>query len=395
MQIEKNIGESNFDYHKRLVYGKLVDKTFADIDYSELSEPLYDQQYSSDHTRKMMHGSLKTLELLEKEGIESITDEDVISDMDAKMVELKKERQKFFDQRAALNKVIREQSRREELNEILVAAVRDGNLPSLDYKPNNIEATGTTLLVGLNDMHYGASVNNRWNVYNPDICRDMLCEYIDNIIKIGETHNASECIVFCNGDMISGNIHHTIQIANKENVINQVKGVSELVAEFLAELSSHFATVKFISIAGNHSRIDTKDRAPIDERLDDLVEWYLEARLQNFDNIIIGCQEKIDSTMYLIDINGKTYCGVHGDMGNGKADISAVRAMAQRDVYAILCGHKHHNMIDEVQGVKIIMSGSFLGMDDFCIKKRVFGRPEQLVCVCDDTGIVCHYDINF
>lgn len=395
MYIEKQDQETGFDYHKRLVYGKLVDKTFSDIDYSELSEPLYGQQYSSDHTRKMMHGSLKTLELMEKECIDGITDGDVLSDMDAKMVELKKERQKFFDQRAALNKIIRERSRQEELNEILLAAVRDGDLPSLDYQPNNISHTDKTLLVGLNDIHYGIDINNRWNIYNPDVCRVMLCAYIDKIVEIADIHKTSDCIVFCNGDLISGNIHHTIQLANKENVVNQVKGISELLSEFLAELSKHFATVKFISIAGNHSRIDTKDRSPLDERLDDLIEWYLDARLQNFDNVIVGCQEKIDNTMYLIDIHGKTYCGVHGDLGNGHANISAIQAMAQRDVYAILCGHKHHNMIDEVQGVKIVMSGSFIGMDDFCIKKRIFGRPEQLVCVCDDTGIVCHYDISF
>ena len=395
MDIEKQKNESAFDYHKRLVYGKLVDKTLADTDYSELSIPLFGQQYSSDHTRKMMRGSLMTMELMEQEGIDSITDEGILSEVDAKMLELKKERQKFFDQRSALNKIIRERSRQEELNEILLTAVRDGDLPSLDYSPNYIEPNGSTLLVGLNDLHYGISINNAWNVYNPDVCREMLCKYIDRIVEIADIHKTSDCIVFCNGDLISGNIHHTIQLANKENVINQVKGISELLSEFLAELSKHFATVKFISIAGNHSRIDTKEKSPINERLDDLIEWYLDARLQNFENIIIGCQEKIDSTMYLIDIHGKTYCGVHGDMGNGSANIAAIQAMAQRPVYAILCGHKHHNMLDEDQGVKILMSGSFLGMDDFCIKKRIFGKPEQMVCVCDSTGIVCHYDIEF
>ena len=395
MRIEKNMNESNFDYHKRLIYGKLIDKTLSDVDYSELSEPLYDQQYSSDHTRKMMHGSLKTLELMERENIDSITDTDILSDVDAKMLELKKERQKFFDQRAALNKIIRDRSRQEELNDILIQAVRDGNLPSLNYVPNSIEPTGSTLLVGLNDIHYGIDINNTWNVYNPDVCREMLCAYIDKIVEIAERHKTSDCVVFCNGDLISGNIHLTIQIANRENIINQIKGVSELLSEFLAELSNHFSTVKFISIAGNHSRLSTKSDSPLGERLDDLIEWYLQARLQNFENIIIGCQEKIDNSMYLIDIHGKTYCGVHGDMGNGSANIAAIQAMAQRPVYAILCGHKHHNMVDEVQGVKIVMSGSFIGMDDFCIKKRIFGKPEQMVCVCDGTGIACHYDIGF
>ena len=39
------------------------------------------------------------------------------------------------------------------------------------------------------------------------------------------------------------------------------------------------------------------------------------------------------------------------------------------------------------------MAGSFQGMDSFCVEKRIVGEPEQMVCVCDDGGIRCHYDI--
>ena len=40
------------------------------------------------------------------------------------------------------------------------------------------------------------------------------------------------------------------------------------------------------------------------------------------------------------------------------------------------------------------MAGSFLGMDGYCVQKRIYGRPEQMVCVCDEDGIRCHYDIS-
>ena len=51
MQLKRDGDESAFNYHKRLVYGKLVDKTLSDVDYSELSELVYGQQYSSDVAR--------------------------------------------------------------------------------------------------------------------------------------------------------------------------------------------------------------------------------------------------------------------------------------------------------------------------------------------------------
>ena len=376
------------------MYGKLVDKTLGDVDYTELSELAYGQSYSSDVARRMFYGSKRTLELISAEEASKIDDVNILSELDEKMIELRKERQKFYDQRNAFNKIVRERSRQDELNEIIIDAIHNGELPRLNYERNIIEPSSNDLLVSLNDLHYGAVHSNYWNEYNSDIAKDMMANYLDRIINIADTHNSENCIVWENGDAISGAIHRSIQITNKENVIEQVMGASELIAEFIAELSKHFRTVKFVSVSGNHSRIDpNKDNALVDERLDDLIEWYIAARLQNFENIEIGAGEKIDSTMYLIDIRGKNYCGIHGDFDGSASKVQSLQTMVGRPVYAVLSGHMHHNKVDEVQGVKTVMAGSFLGMDDYCVQKRIYGKPEQMVCVCDENGIVCHYDI--
>ena len=380
-----------------IVIGKLVDRTIDD-DYEELSERLFGEGncFNSSEVRKRMYGMKAIIEAIERDGEAAIQDEDTLSVLDNKRFELQKERQKFFDQRNALNKLLRERSRQEELNEILTEAVKSGNLPQLNYQRVEIEPTDNVLLVSLNDIHYGANVQNYWNTYNSDICREMMCRYLDRIIAIGETHRSENCIVWANGDEISGNIHQSITVTNKENVIEQIKGVSELIAEFLAELSKHFRQVVFVSVAGNHSRIDpNKDRALVSERLDDLVEWYLGARLQNFENVQIGIgSEKVDDTMYLIDVRGKTYCGVHGDFDGSASKVQSLQTMARTPVYAVLSGHLHHCKTDEVQGIKTVMAGSFLGMDDYCVQKRIYGEPEQMVCVCDSEGIRCSYCVK-
>ena len=375
--------------------GKLVDRTIDD-DYEELSERLFGEGncFNSSEVRKRMYGMKAIIEAIERDGEAAIQSEDKLSMLDSKRIELQIERQKFFDQRNAFNKLLRERSRQEELNEILAEAIQSGNLPRLNYSRVEIEPSDNDLLVSLNDIHYGANVQNYWNTYNSDICREMMCRYLDRIISIGETHSSENCIVWANGDEISGNIHQSIAVTNKENVIEQIKGVSELIAEFLAELSRHFRNVAFVSVAGNHSRIEqNKDKALVSERLDDLVEWYLGARLQNFENITIGGGEKIDNTMYLVDIRGKTYCGVHGDFDGSTSKVQSLQTMAGRPLYAVLTGHLHHNKMDEVQGVKTVMAGSFLGMDDYCVQKRIYGKAEQMVCVCDNSGIRCSYDI--
>ena len=397
-ELTRKSGETDLGYHKRLVYGKLVDKTLADYDYSELAPYVYGKDYSTDVARRMFYGSCRTLKLLDGSKESDGVSENILSEIDSKIVEIKKERQKLSDERVALNKVIRERARQEELNEIITNTVSQLSLPSLPqtgYVPQRvITNSDNDILVSLNDIHYGANYKNYWGEYNSEICAQMLKKYLDKIIAIGKLHNSENCIVWENGDAISGNIHNSIAVTNKENVKQQIFGVSELIAQFLSALSLNFKKVSFISVSGNHSRIDTKERALKDERLDDLIEWYLAARLNTDKDIIIGDCEKIDETMYLLNIRGKTYVGVHGDYDFTPTKIHDLQTMAGKPLYGVLMGHLHHNKVDTIQGVKVIMSGSFLGMDDYCVSKRIVGRPEQLVCICDSSGIKCSYDID-
>lgn len=387
--------QSRYEDIRNIVLGKLVDHTI-DTPYEELSERLFGEgnAFSESETRKRMYGMKAIIDVIDAEGYDNIRKTDKMAELDAKMIELRSERQKFYDQRAAFTKAVRDRSRQEELNEILNEAVRNAELPDLQYEPHDIWASDTDLLVSLNDIHYGAVNDNYWNQYDPDICKLMFENYLNQIIEIGKIHKSENCIVWANGDLISGNIHYSIAVTNKESVVGQLVGVSELIANFLSELSKHFVTVKFVTVAGNHSRINpNKDMALIDERLDDLVEWYLKARMAQFDNVQIGACMRIDPTMYIMDVRGKKYVGVHGDYDKGDSKIHAIQNMAGGDVYAILSGHLHHNAIDSVHGVKTVMGGSFLGIDDFCIQRRILGRPEQLVCVVDSSGIRCYYDV--
>jgi len=392
--LERMPEETALQHHRRLISGKLIDGTLSDMDYSELAPYVYGKEYSADVARRMMYGSARTLQLVDAEREESIEDTAILSELELKKIELRKEQQKFFDQRNAFNKLVRDQARDDELKEILERAVASGSMPVLDYTPHTVEATGTSLLVSLNDIHYGAQYDNYWGKYDSDVCKRMFGLYLERIIEIAQTHKAEDCYVTCNGDAISGVIHASIRLTNKENVIEQVTGVSELIAQFLAKLSAYFGNVYFTSVAGNHSRLDKKDDAVLQERLDDLVEWYLKARMAAFENVHVGYGNKVDCTMYLLDIYGKNYLGVHGDFEASVGGVTNLQAMVGVPLYAVLMGHRHHNSTDVVQGIRVVQSGSFLGTDNYCISKRLFGIPEQIVCVVDNKGIRCHYDVE-
>ena len=67
-----------------------------------------------------------------------------------------------------MSKLIRERSRQEELNDIITSTVNSGNLPKLTYEPGLIGYSDKDLLVSLNDIHYGANIDNYWHKYNSD-----------------------------------------------------------------------------------------------------------------------------------------------------------------------------------------------------------------------------------
>lgn len=391
MELKRKQEESDFAYKERLIVAKL-DKEI-DLDWSEIAE-LLGEDCHPDHLRKTAYGIYESYKHRLENAID-ITGQDILDTIEAKKIELQKERYKLSDQRVAFNKMVRQKARQEEINEIIEKCISEGNLPVLNVPAKQpAKRSNKSMLVSLNDLHYGQDITNSWNVYNSDVCERRIAEYLDRIIQIQAEQNADECVVWANGDMISGNIHNEISITNKENVIEQIMQVSELIASFLCYLSGYFNKIRFISVSGNHSRIGKKEDALKDERLDDLIEWYLKARLSGVNNIKFNDYEKIDTTMYIVKVQGLNYVGVHGDYDYSPSSIQNLVSMVGKPIYGLLSGHLHHNKIDTIQGIKTIMGGSMIGMDSYCIQKRILGKPEQLVCICTQDGLMCSYDVE-
>ena len=390
-------GESEYEYGLRLIEMK-VEQSPSDLEWSDIVDML-GLNIHPDSLRKAAnvtpYSGYHVMKYFKTKFKDESDDSLYMKEIERKMIEFQKERQRFFDQRTALNKVVRQMARRDENVDIFERAIENGSIPRLEYKYSGVEVSDKDLLVSLNDLHFGAYVDNYWNYYNSDVCKQMLGAYLDEIIAVKDLYHAENCYVWANGDLISGNIHKSIAVSNRENVIEQVVGVSELISEFLAELSKHFRQVGFSSVAGNHSRLEDKESASQHERMDDLVEWYLKARLQNFPNILFDHYKKIDDTMYLLNVRGKTYLGIHGDYDSSPSKLQSLQSMVKEPIYAILSGHLHHNKTDNVQGVKTIMAGSFLGMDDYCVEKRIYGIQQQMICVCSSAGVKAYCDVDF
>lgn len=343
--------------------------------------------YNESWYRKMYQSFIMVFDSIKNKYV----DNQILDDLEKKKQEIIKERCRLSDERTAYNRMLRNDARLESRLDMLEDCIKDfGRVNFPIQKADNL-SSDNDLLVILSDLHIGQNFDSFNGKYNTNIAFDRLMQYLESIIHIQELYHSQNCYVSLQGDLISNSIHKTIAITNQENVIRQIKDASEMIASFVYELSKHFQKVIVTSVSGNHSRLDKKEDALKDERLDDLVIWYMDALFSHLDNVEV-VKNRTDTTFAEVTIRGKKYVNVHGDYDsfskNGVANLSMLLGYFP---YAITFGHLHTCAMSDEGGVKIIRGGSLSGCgDDYTIEKRLSGKPSQMVCVCDDTGVISY-----
>lgn len=319
-----------------------------------------------------------------------------LAEIRAEKQEIRKEKQKLFDERTALNKTLRENARVEEDLSKLELLIQNNGTTTLPQVQNVYDDSDNDLVIALSDFHLGLKTDNYFGAYDSDVAGDRLAQYLNRIIKIKELHNSENAYVFLLGDLLNGEIHFTAQLENRENVTEQVQKVAELISVFVYELSKYFKCVYINGVAGNHSRTSFKDQVLRGNRLDNLIPWYMKAKLAHLNNVIFIDEDNYDPTIGCCTIRGKEYLLVHGDYDSfSERGISKLVMMLGFKPTAVFYGHLHRCSYDDIAGVKIIRSGSFSGTsDDYTISKRLSGKPSQMVCVVDDDGINACYPIE-
>ena len=398
MILERKEGETEIQYLWRI--GKMVDAgkigSWKDITPTLNKQLREDDEYYDESAYRKKYQAAKKFydEIFSQQG-----DEDFKKEQEEILREIKKEKIKLRDERTESNRGIRIEARVEDKLDYFEKII--ANQGKIDYKPLKPAEreliktkSDNDLVIMLSDLHIGQTFASAWGRYNLEVAKDRMNQYLNKIIEIKDRHNSENCFVTLQGDMISNSIHKTIAITNRENVIEQIISASEIITAFLAELSKIFNNVTVVSVVGNHSRIDKKEDALKDERLDTLIEWYAKSKLENFENIEFI--EPYDNTFNCFVVRNKHYFIVHGDYDKfDMAGVAKLSMMAGYFPYCILFGHRHFPATTEINGIKLVQSGSFPGAgDDHTIELRLSGKPSQTVLVCNEDGIECNYTVE-
>lgn len=305
------------------------------------------------------------------------------------ILELKKEKVKLNEERTQINSLVRTLAREDTLKEIASEVVDSISSKKILQKPKVGDRIVTNDKIGIlviSDWHYGVEVSSYYNEYSTDIARQRVSTLLEESIKIIKKEHLEKLIVVNLGDMISGLIHLPLRLNSRIDVITQTIEISEILSEFLTELSA-YCDIEYGSVSDNHSRLDPNKKESLQvESFTRIIDWYLRKRLEE-DYSITFLDNKFGDDICSFDVFDFKVLGVHGDKDPQKKILNQLINFTQEHYDMVLSAHKHHFFADEQNETELYSNGSLMGTDDYAIKLRCNNKPSQLFIVADKDNI--------
>lgn len=201
-------------------------------------------------------------------------------------------------------------------------------LKSILNKKEKVSAPLSAVLV-LGDWHVGEYIEadhvEKFNQYSWSIAQKRahyLSRQFTNWVSVQRTATVvDELVVICIGDLISGDIHHELQVTNEFPAPVQSVRAGVLISKTIAELANHFkkVTVEYVT-QDNHSRLTVKNQWKEGglNSYNYIVGWIVGERLSKLKNVKVNLHESVKA---LVSIQGWKYLCMHGHNIKGWAGI--------------------------------------------------------------------------
>ena len=327
-----------------------------------------------------------------------MSDGEYLKELKSQKQELEKQKVKLRDERNELKRVIREEARKESFKDQVLRSIAESDCHPLLYdemkKFDGVLKSDNDLIISMTDLHTGIEIDNYFNKFNEDVLRERMNNYLDKIFEVQLRHGSENAHVILS-ELVSGIIHTELRIENNQNLIDQFLTAANYISQFLSELSYRFEEVNVYMCPGNHSRISPKKEDSLKgENIDNLAIPFLEAKLQNFENINFH-NNNIEESIAMFSVRGNVVMASHGDKDSPGNVVQRFTLMFGMRPDLVYLGHRHTNAMTTVYDTKVIQSGCMSGSDNYCMDKRLKNKPEQTISVVTENGLECLYDMKF
>lgn len=213
---------------------------------------------------------------------------------------------------------------------------------------------------------------------------------IFSILQDHTTTQVPEIVVAMLGDMLHGNLQHSVEAGQVNTLFDQFYCAGHVLAQFLQRLTA-IAPVRVHTCVGNHTRWGNQKKMPTDNRYSN-ADQFLYAYVQALTRDIPTIKFNLDRQPFaLFEVQGHQFFAGHGDhlrggdrilgipshaFGRNVATHSQLAARTGRDVPEYyLFGHLHRSItLPHVNG-EILVNGGFAGIDGYGLSEAFNSTP--------------------
>lgn len=367
--IDRKVGETEFEYGLRLIEHKM--EGTAEIEWQDIVDIL-GLDVHRDTLRKACQGEYGSYNVLkyfkQKQSKESYTPSGALSELDLKIIELKKERKKIQTVSLEYNKMLREQAR----DELIVESIRDiiPKVERTEFMPLRPNLGETEWILSFGDIHFDKFFESVNNSYSTDEIVRRLNLLLGNVIEQIEEKGIQHLTVLNVGDSLEGLLRISALRTMRHGMLNSVVIFSRMIGDWLDALSEYVEITYRHVMTANHSelRMFNQKRGETDENLELVIVNYIHDYLRANQRVEVVVDKNGFSEF---EINGFNFMALHGDAIKNKDNALKDLSMLHRKFYDyVIMGHFHSGMTKTVaEGLTnnkdVIVVPSFIGSDPY------------------------------
>ena len=380
MNFERYEGETKTEYLLRLVGYKLDDKS-KDIDWQDIVD-FCGLEVHRDVLRKAMQPSDFGAYAIYKYMLENdIEDSDILTKLEEKHLEVKKDIQKLRDLRTGENERIRNQARKEAILEEIRYYLKDikpYDIP--DYK--ELKQGSTKMIGAIADAHFGKELciegleGDKLNVYNEFVFYERTENLFNEYVQIINEEGISKLYFADLSDGVEGLLRNTALQYVKYGITESAIKYGNYMASWLNKLSE-YVEIDYYGCKGNHMEYRILNGKSGDfgkENAQYIIDEIIRLSLINNKRV------KVNPTKGLqyIDVDGYKVLATHGQ--EEKNLINSVKEY--KEIYDVkidlmISGHLHNSRQETVSlHSKVVQFPSLIGIDDFSMKLKKTAKAE-------------------
>lgn len=387
---ERREGEADFDYGLRLIEIKVEQKP-DDLDWEDIVEAV-GLDCHRDSLRKAAsvtpYSGYAVAQYFKRKfaAADKPNQDEYFGELDFKIMEMRKETKRFYDQRREFHKLVDRLGREENLEDRLVdaAIALNEQLPlrvdkNICYTYDDNEA-----ILVFADWHYGMKTDNIWEKFNTEVCRNRVERLVETAVERIRLHRCRRLHILLLGDMAHGAIHTSARVASEELVCDQVMQVSEIIAQAVNALADEVEETVVHATYGNHLRtVQNKNDSIHADNMERLIPWWLEQRLGDRGDVVFPEAEYYEFLYF--DVCGYNICATHGDLDNVKNAGRTLNTLFVKkygsEIDYVILADKHHKEEFEELGIESMIVRGLCGTDEYANGKRLYSTPGQLMMV--------------